>query len=553
MFDGLLAGWGLLASACAWPVALGLTATVLIERLAQPRPQAIWRRPWAMNALLVCAWAALFCFELALFQRPAFAAVLATGLLLLLVLISNSKFHSLREPFIVQDFEYIADAIRHPRLYLPFFGVAKALFCTALFFALLYLGVALEDSVLNSVSYAVYWSAWAGLVLAVVLAVQLLRRAVPAMQFCPTQDQQQFGFFATLFAYYWAEQRHPELTPPAWPLPQPNQGVVPHLLVVQSESFVDFRRYYPQIRPDILSEYDRFCAESLQYGQLAVPAWGANTVRSEFAFLSGLSPQQLGVHQFNPYRRFARQYSASLAAQLRQQGYRTVCIHPYAASFYHRDALYPQLGFDEFIDISAFAPPPAGMPYVDDLQVAAKMGEVLAAATQPTFIFVITMENHGPLHLEQLAAGDAEQVYHGAAPKDGEELTIYLRHQANANRMLAQLRAQLTALARPATLCWYGDHVPILPKVYAAHGEPSGNTDYFIWQTPRKTGYRRVCKSKGFAHAPASQVSTIAPRAPRRTLQHRSGSRSPLLAQMPSTSCIAAHQLAGDVLRHLAR
>ena len=254
------------------------------------------------------------------------------------------------------------------------------------------------------------------------------------------------------------------------------------LVVVQSESFFDPRRLFSGIRRDVLSEFDSLRSGAICHGQLQVAAWGANTVRTEFAFLSGLAAEALGVHRFNPYRRLARQGVATLATFLRHHGYRTICVHPYAGSFYARHEVFPQLGFDEFIDIRAFTGAVREGPYVSDLAVAEKVAALLqTAAGQPLFVFVITMENHGPLHLERVAPGDEERFY-SAVPSAGcEELTIYLRHLANADRMAGRLRAALEELPDPAYLCWFGDHVPIMPGVYRALGVPDGRTDYLIW------------------------------------------------------------------------
>jgi hypothetical protein len=61
------------------------------------------------------------------------------------------------------------------------------------------------------------------------------------------------------------------------------------------------------------------------------------------------------------------------------------------------------------------------------------------------------------------------------------DLAPYLRHLSNADLMLGRLREHLLAHSRPTGLCFFGDHVPILPDVYAALGAPDGDTDYFIW------------------------------------------------------------------------
>jgi phosphoglycerol transferase MdoB-like AlkP superfamily enzyme len=252
-------------------------------------------------------------------------------------------------------------------------------------------------------------------------------------------------------------------------------------VVVQSESFFDARRLYPDVRLSLLEGFDAIRATAAHHGRLEVPAWGGNTARSEFAFLTGLGAGDIGVHRFNPHRRLARQGVPTLAGFLKSAGYRTVCVHPYPASFYSRHVVYPAFGFDRFVDLEHFRGAERCGPYVSDKAVADLACALLADAGQPTLLFVITMENHGPLHLERVAPGDVERLYAAPPPAGYDDLTVYLRHLANADRMMHALREHLTRLPQDAWLCWYGDHVPILPRVYEATGWADGRTDYFIW------------------------------------------------------------------------
>lgn len=467
----------------AWPAFFGLIACFGLENFLRPKPVPVWHRPLAANALMLCGWILAFCFELFLFRRPWFAALLVSGFFLLLVLVSNAKHHSLREPFFFQDFEYFTDAIRHPRLYVPFFGIARSVAGLLIFVALLWGGIAAEAPLHMTYGWWDLGILWAGLLICALAGCALGLAHLPPATCLPDRDLRELGLVAYLFAYWWAESRPVpvDILRPAWWGHTVNKECKPHVLVVQSESFVDLRCRYQGIRSNILAEFDRCCSESLLHGRLKVPAWGANTVRTEYAFLSGVSPEQLGVHRFNPYRRLARQSPFSLAAWFRSQGYRTVCVHPYPASFYRRDAVYPAIGFDEFIDIADFAPDTDGMPYIGDVAVARKVCNLLDGVTQPLFVFVITMENHGPLHLETLTAADEAGLYEERALSCGADLSIYLRHQRNADRMLGMLRQHLLNLTDPAFLCWYGDHVPIMPEVYARLGAPDGDTDYLIW------------------------------------------------------------------------
>lgn len=304
------------------------------------------------------------------------------------------------------------------------------------------------------------------------------------LRFVPEKDLQQLGLMASLWRYG-EEEYHRISSPACCDFVNPEQElseVLPNLVVVQSESFFDARELFAGIRPEILREFELLQRSAACFGKLAVPAWGANTVRTEFAFLSGLSGENLGVHRFNPYRKMARQGVPTLAGFLKNLGYRTVCVHPYPAGFYNRNKVFPVLGFDEFIDIRSFEGVARTGPYVGDVALAEKVCALLGdSSTQPIFVFVITMENHGPLHWEKVQEGDVERLYSTPPPDDCDDLTIYLRHLHNADRMAGMLRRRMEDLPGSSWLCWFGDHVPIMSNVYSALGEADGQTDYLIW------------------------------------------------------------------------
>jgi phosphoglycerol transferase MdoB-like AlkP superfamily enzyme len=322
----------------------------------------------------------------------------------------------------------------------------------------------------------------------IVLGIALLwlgaRKKLPVV-FDPESDLLQLGLMASLWRYGEEEQERC-CDPFPYDSVQPVEKILktlPNLVVVQSESFFDVRDLYAGIRPEILQEFDSLKTVSACSGKLNVPAWGANTVRTEFAFISGLDAEALGVHRFNPYRKLARQGVPTLAGFLRNLGYRTVCVHPYPAGFYNRDKVFPLLGFDEFMDIRSFEGVDKTGPYIGDVDLAEKVCALLGdSSDQPIFVFVITMENHGPLHWEKVLAGDVERLYSSPPPDDCDDLTIYLRHLRNADRMVGMLRDGMEALPGAGWLCWFGDHVPIMASVYEVMGMPDGQTDYMIWR-----------------------------------------------------------------------
>ena len=83
-------------------------------------PRPVLNRPLVAWALHLGLWLTAFGAIVLLFGRPWFAATAVSAVLLLLVLVNNAKVKALREPFVFQDYEYFTDAIRHPRLFIPF-------------------------------------------------------------------------------------------------------------------------------------------------------------------------------------------------------------------------------------------------------------------------------------------------------------------------------------------------------------------------------------------------------------------------------------------------
>ena len=468
------------------PLIAGIVISFCIEQFLRPRPR-LRNRLVPAFAIHVGIWLLLFGFGLAIWQRPYVASGLNIAGMLLIVLVSNAKFAALREPFLLSDFRFFKALLRHPRLYLPFFGVLPAIACAFVFVIFCVIAIRTEPSLLLQMGFASFATFC---LISIGIGAALLwfgaSKRLP-ISLDPIRDLQTLGLIGS-FVRYWQEERAND--PQA--VIQKMQGAfdaqqktrapheLSHIVAVQCESFFDARRVFNGVSAAVLKNFDALTKTSSRAGRLNVPAWGANTVRTEFSFLSGLPPAALGIHQFNPYRKLARHGVPTIASELKKQGYRTICVHPFSKKFYDRDQVFPALGFDEFIDVAAFSDADRSGPYIGDLAVAAKVKAILQAASEPLFIFVITMENHGPLHQERVADGDVARLYASAPPAGFEEYTIYLRHLQHTDAMLGELHAALNATSRRGWLCAYGDHVPILPGVYEANSFADGRTDYFI-------------------------------------------------------------------------
>lgn len=455
------------------------------------RPRAPRRRHVAATGVHISAVTVLYALAAAGSSRPEFAGLVAFVVIALLAVVSNAKHESLREPFVFTDLSLFSQLFRHPRLYLPFLSVGKifAILAGAGLFAAAFI----FDRELAVMPYG-------GLAIATLVgltATVLLSARLP-LTLDANIDCAAHGFFvafvaclcnglrpSTALALHRALASGP-FARTASPLDRPD------VIVIQSESFFDARRLRGAILPNLLKHFDSARASSLQHGDLDVPAWGANTMRTEFAILSGLPASHLGYARFYPYA-FLRRPCSTLAAWFKRAGYTTTAIHPYHADFFGRDRVFPLMHFDRFIDIKHFAGAPRAGPYVADAAVADMIiKELEAAGDQPTFVMAMTMENHGPLHLEAVEPGEGAKYHALGDAAQWHDLTAYLRHLENADQMIGRLMHYLSARRKHSIVCFYGDHVPALPRVFDTLGKPQHASDYFIWSNQGSAPPRRV-------------------------------------------------------------
>jgi phosphoglycerol transferase MdoB-like AlkP superfamily enzyme len=270
--------------------------------------------------------------------------------------------------------------------------------------------------------------------------------------------------------------------PTAAPMPLGSRGdPATPIILVQCESFFDARRLGPSLPRELLPGFEACCAAAALSGRLEVPGWGANTMRTEFAVLTGIPESELGYDRFNPYYALARRPIASQIWRLRQAGYRTICLHPFDPRFFRRDLTMPALGFDSFLDRRALGGSRVP-PYCADPDLARQVLRVLDDAGPQTFIFVITMGNHGPW-LEKGPPIDpaVAQLFDAAAMPQGGALQRYLDGLRRSDEMLGILTAELEQRRCGATLGFYGDHLPSLAEAFAHFGFDEPHSDYLIW------------------------------------------------------------------------
>jgi Sulfatase len=424
--------------------------------------------------------------------RPIFTGVVLISLGAGFALADRTKREALREPVVFSEMSELPHVFTHPQLYLPFAGpalvIGGAVAAIAASVALLSLEPGLwtpDPLLILSSSGILAAGAWfLSREPALGAAAARLRELGATGE--PFTDAAALGPFAMVLIYgvvARAERaaRRAHHAPPSVPaLGRARLPTGVPLILVQCESFFDARRLSPLVPSDLLAGFDACCESGGTFGRLEVPGWGANTMRAEFAVLTGIPESELGYDRFNPYHAFARAPIASLVWRLRRQGYRTVCLHPFDRSFFRRDLTLPALGFETFLGIESLGGS-RRPPYYSDPELAEHVLRVLQSEGPRVFIFAITMGNHGPWH----GAGspvdpELQRNFDATSLPQGDELMRYLDGLRRSDEMLQILLSGLQR-HREGVLAFYGDHLPSLPRAFQHFGFDEWGSDYVVW------------------------------------------------------------------------
>ena len=429
--------------------------------------------------------------------RPLFTGLVILALGALFTLADYTMRQVLREPVVFSEMSELPQVFTHPHLYLPFAGpvlvvggaAAAVMLAAGLLIvepplwtprpALALGGVALAALGLWAISRQPLLGATAA----------MLRRLVPSGE--PDADARSLGPFAMLFvhtAIARAERRTRQIALAAPPVIGERGAPDVPIILIQCESFFDARRLSPQVPQGILASLDE-CRGGGVSGRLGVPGWGANTMRTEFAVLTGIAESELGYDRFNPYYALARVPIQSQVWRLREAGYRTLCLHPFSRRFFRRDLVMPALGFDEFLCRQTLGGRRIP-PYRSDPELAEDILRVLDREGPGSFIFAITMGNHGPWVEKGPPIDPRLRALFASEVPEGAGLLRYLDGLRQSDEMLRILIAGIERRGMPAVLAFYGDHLPSFPAAFEHFGLNEPHSDYVLWPAIGAPQYR---------------------------------------------------------------
>lgn len=241
---------------------------------------------------------------------------------------------------------------------------------------------------------------------------------------------------------------------------QEQTETLPNIIVIMDEAFSD---------PVVLGEFETTedympYLHSLQQGQentisgyLHVSVKGGNTANTEFEFLTGQTMAFLPAGSI-PYQQYVTGERPSLASYLKSLGYTAQAMHPYYGMGWNRNTVYPDLGFDEFYDVTSYANAAKLRGYVSDSSCVDKVIELYEnrEKEKPLFLFQVTMQNHSP-YTDGYLAEDGNIAVKGDT---SQQLSEYLTLMKRSDEALEKLLTYFEKQTEPTLIVFFGDHQP---------------------------------------------------------------------------------------------
>ena len=262
------------------------------------------------------------------------------------------------------------------------------------------------------------------------------------------------------------------------PSSQPQTDV--NVIFVQLESFID----PAQIKDLTLSEDAvpnwRRLSEEFSSGYLTVPVVGAGTANTECEVLTGMSTRFFGPGEYPYETTLMDQTAESVAYNLKENGYATHAIHNHRATFYSRNVVYGNLGFDDFTALEY-------MPQVPTTPKNAILTSQIVKALnttedQPDLVFTVSVQGHGKYPTDPVLE-DPEITVVSYPDEDYHYAVEYYVNQVHEmDEFIGNLTETLSKRDEKTILVLYGDHLPALGL--EAKDMEAGSlyrTQYIIW------------------------------------------------------------------------
>ena len=287
----------------------------------------------------------------------------------------------------------------------------------------------------------------------------------------------------------------PTPTPSPTPLPTPSPTPIipetmadektPNIIMLQLESFFDPTRIIgSKYSKDPIPTF-RALKENFSSGFLSVPSVGAGTANTEFEVITGMNLDFFGPGEY-PYKTILQKKTAeSMGYNLKNLGYATHAIHNNTGTFYDRNYIFSQLGFDSFTSIEYMQNiERTPLNWAKDAVLTPEILNILDSTLNQDYVYAISVQGHGSYPDSELLDNPAISI---SLSEDLSKdlyypLLYYVNQIYEMDQFIKTLTDELSKRDEKTILVMYGDHLPSFPidETNLAN-ENLFQTEYIIW------------------------------------------------------------------------
>ncbi len=262
-------------------------------------------------------------------------------------------------------------------------------------------------------------------------------------------------------------------------------GKQPNIIFLQLESFIDPNTLTELTFTENPTPFFQELKKNYPSGLLTVPTYGAGTVNTEFEIITGMNLNHFGTGEY-PYTTILQTNTCeTMAYNLKEHGYHATAIHNNTLTFYDRNLVFANMGFDRFVS-SEFM---CDLEYTangwcKDMVLVEQITKAIKATPGADYVYTIGVQPHGkypdtyeetedlPIQVDIGRKNEAEDAAY----------TYFVNQLREVDDFLKALTEELAKSDEPVMLVLYGDHLPNFDLV---EDEVSTGdlfqTEYVVW------------------------------------------------------------------------
>jgi len=260
-------------------------------------------------------------------------------------------------------------------------------------------------------------------------------------------------------------------------------GKRPNIIFVQLETFID-----PELLNNIEMSADpipnfRKYMKEYSSGYYYVPVIGAGTANTEFETITGMNLRYFGPGEY-PYKTVLKDTACdSMPFALKRLGYTAHALHNNNATFYGRNEVFANLGFDTYTSVEMMD----GVEYnengwADDSILTPYIIQCLESGKGPEYVYAISVQGHGTYPEDQILENPMIWITEAETEEDKNRYEYYVNQLYEMDQFVEELITAVEELGEDTVIVMYGDHLPTMGLTEEdIRGGTLYSTNYFIW------------------------------------------------------------------------